>query len=250
MTTRHQPTAAVRESFGQAQQQAAAMVAGPPAPWNEATRTSRRAPRWIGLAAVSVVAGGVAGWFGVDGSGGSTRAGSTASADAGARSVGPAPAASLPAPVPAMLQATTPAPMAAAPASLSVTRESGVIRIASTNASLTEAVRALAQATHTTVKGGEALASIADPITLHWQGKDTAAAWDALLGRFASIAVSCSGAACELWIVGTNARPAARAAAISSVDASTAPSEPLQPARPVVQVQAPPPSSDEDTETN
>ena len=64
--TAHRPTAAVRESFGQAQQQAAAMVAGPPTPWNAATRTTQRSVRWLALAATSVAAAGVAGWFAAD----------------------------------------------------------------------------------------------------------------------------------------------------------------------------------------
>ena len=198
--TIHQPTPAVRESFREAQQQAAAMVAGPPTAWNEAARARRRSPLWIGLATASVVAGGVAGWLGVDWLGTPAPARPATSPETAARTFAQATPAPMPAPAPATPLAT----IIAAP-SLAVTRQAGVIRIASTNASLADAVRALAQATHTNVKGGEALASIASPITLNWQGNDTAAAWDALLGRFASIAVSCANAACELWVVGVNA---------------------------------------------
>jgi len=240
--TIHQPTAAVRESFREAQQQAAAMVAGPPTPWNEVARAQRKSPLWIGFAAVSVVAASAAGWLAVDWFGTPTRPGSPASPDAAARVAAPA----LPAPVPAVATAVTFATIAAPP-SLAVTRQAGMIRIASSNASLADAVRALAQATHTNVKGGEALASIASPITLNWQGKDTAAAWDALLGRFASIAVSCGSAACDLWIVGVNAPRAAGGAPVNGV---AAPSE-SPPAPAVVTAPPPPPQSgEENTETN
>ena len=54
--TIHQPTAAVRKSFGEAQQQAAAMVAGPPTPWNEAQQSQRGSARWLVIAAASVAA--------------------------------------------------------------------------------------------------------------------------------------------------------------------------------------------------
>ncbi len=138
--------------------------------------------------------------------------------------------------------------------SLTVTRQSGLIRIASTNTSLAEVVRGLAQATHTNVKGGEGLAAITTPITLNWQGNDTAAAWDALLGRFASIAVSCSSAACDLWIVGVNAPRAAGGSPVNA--ATTTIAEPVQPARPAVPVPghvespAQQPGSEENSETN
>lgn len=249
--TIHQPTAAVRKSFGEAQQQAAAMVAGPPTPWNEAHREQRGSARWLAIAAASVAAAGVTGWLAADWLGGPTRAVPA--------SVPQPPVAALP---------VTPAPLAAAatsavvpqqvtpPASLAVTRQAGVIRIDATNAALADAVRALAQATRTTIKGGEALAAIGTPVTLKWQGTDVAAAWDALLGRVASIGVSCSGAGCELWIVGVTPTPtAARAvgALPGTAAVSTDPSEAqevAQPPRPAARIDPPPPPADGDTETN
>lgn len=140
------------------------------------------------------------------------------------------------------------------PASLTVTRQAGLIRIASANTSLAEVVHALAQATHTNVRGGEGLAAITTPITLNWQGNDTAAAWDALLGRFASIAVSCSSAACDLWIVGVNAPGAASGSPVNTVTAPIV--QPVQPAHPAVPVPghvgspAQQPGSEENSETN
>ncbi|CAN5363721.1 hypothetical protein BH11PSE9_BH11PSE9_29410 [soil metagenome] len=264
--TIHQPTAAVKESFGQAQQQAASL-AGPPPAWNAGARAPRRSPLWMALAAASVVASGVVGWFGVEWFGGSTRAapvrvgergGETSAATAAERSQATASSSPGTATLPASPIAASPvaaAPAATLPPSLSVTRQSGVIRIAFANTSLAEAVRSLAQATHTNVKGGEALAAITTPITLNWQGSDTAAAWDALLGRFASIAVSCSSTACDLWIVGVNAP---LATGVSPVNAATAPiTEPvMQPARPAVpvpsHVESPTqqPGSEENSETN
>ncbi len=235
--TRHPPTAAVRKSFGEAQQQAAAMVAGPPAPWNDASRAKRRhSARWIGVAAVSVVASGIAGWLGADWLSGAGRA------EAPERIAAAPPVPATPLLPPPLAQAVAPA-VAPPPPSLSVTRRSGVIRIASAQSPLTEAVRALAQATNTSVRGGEALASITVPITLQWQGTTTAAAWDALLGRHANIAVSCSGANCEVWIVGVNPPPAA--------GASVTASEQAPPASPVVQPPAPAaPDSEEGSDTN
>jgi hypothetical protein len=240
----HRPSVDVRESFSQAQQQAAAMDAGPPPAWNAAARSRARSPRWIGLAVTSVVASGVAGWFGVDwlsGPTASTRPPGPVSPVVGQNAF-PKPASD-----PAVMATKVSTPTVATPlSSLDVKREAGVIRIASNNALLADAVRVLARATHTNVRGGEALASIASPITLHWQGSDTAAAWDALLGRFANIAVSCGSAACELWIVGVNTPRATRGPAANG---STATAEPVQPPRPVVPQDSPPPG-DENTETN
>jgi hypothetical protein len=244
--TIHRPTAAVRESFGEAQQQAAAMVAGPPTPWNAATRTTRRSTRWMGFAAASVAAAGVAGWFAADWLGGPARS--------SAASVPTPPAGPWPvAPSPAAVVAPAVVPAQALPAALAVTRQSGVIRIDATNAALADAVWALAQATRTTIKGGEALAAIGTPVTLTWQGTDIAAAWDALLGRFASIGVSCKGAGCELWIVGvtppSRAASAAPGMAAAAAHQATAP-EVAQPPRPAARPEPPPPATDENTETN
>ncbi|CAN5776073.1 hypothetical protein BH11PSE8_BH11PSE8_29060 [soil metagenome] len=263
--TIHQPTPAVQESFGQAQQQAAAM-AGPPPAWHQAGPASRRSPLWIGMAAAAVAASGVIGWFGVEWFIGSAR---PAPAHAGDRQAPSSPVRSTddPAREPgaagqARLSSMSIAPSATGPAiavsgSHAVTRQAGLIRITSANASLAELVLALAQATHTQVRGAEGLSAIATPISLNWQGNDTAAAWDALLGRFASIAVSCSGAACDLWIVGAAAPRAAGSSAASAAAATIA--EPAQPSRPAVQYRpavplpAQPeqqPGSEENTETN
>jgi hypothetical protein len=244
MSTRHQPTAAVRESFGQAQQQAAAMVAGPPTPWNEATRAPRGSARWLGIAAVSVAAAGVGGWLAADW---------LKSPAPPVPSVPPSAAAPLPRLTPA--PAVSVAPHVEAPIALRVTRQSGVVRIEATNARLADAVRALAQATQTNVQGGEALGAIASPVTLNWQGTDVAAAWDALLGRFASIGVSCSRAACELWIVGVTPSPATTRAAsaapgMAAVAEGLVTAEPAQAPRPAARVEPPPPPTDENTETN
>ncbi|KQW38298.1 hypothetical protein [Rhizobacter sp. Root404] len=244
MSTRHQPTAAVRESFGQAQQQAAAMVAGPPTPWNEAARAPRGSARWLGIAAVSVAAAGVGGWLAADW---------LKSPAPAVPSVPPSAAAPPPRPTPA--PAVSVAPQVEVPIALRVTRQSGVVRIEATNARLADAVRALAQATHTNVKGGEALGAIASPVTLNWQGTDVAAAWDALLGRYASIGVSCTGAACELWVVGVTPSPATTRAAsaalgMAAVAEGPATPEPAQAPRPAARVEPPPPATDENTETN
>jgi hypothetical protein len=242
MSTRHPPTAAVSESFGQAQQQAAAMVAGPPTPWNGATSAPHGSARWLGIAAVSVAAAGVGGWLAADW---------LKSPAPPVPSVPPSAIAPLPRPAPAV----SVAPQVEVPIALRVTRQSGVVRIEATNAKLADAVRALAQATHTNVKGGEALGAIASPVTLNWQGTDVAAAWDALLGRYASIAVSCSGAACELWIVGVTPSPATTRAASAALGMATvaegpATPEPAQAPRPAARVEPPPPPTDENTETN
>jgi hypothetical protein len=249
MTT-HQPNPAVRESFGQAQQQATAM-AGPATPWDAPTPRARRLPpRWIGLATVSVVAGSVVGWLGAGWWNGPSA--TVAASGSPHDSLDPVPRPvgfAAPAPT-AALAATVALPNAAQP-SLGVTRQSGVIRIASTNAPLGEVVRALAQATHTSVRGAEALAAITNPITLNWQGTDTAAAWDALLGRFASIGVSCGSSLCELWIVGVNTPRAAASGA--AVTGSIASSEAAAPSLPVARPTPPPPppsNGDENTETN
>ena len=232
---RHPPTAAVSQSFGEAQQQAAAMVAGPPVPWNAAARAKRRhSARWLGVAAVSVVASGVAGWFGADWLSDAGRAGSPAAPEPSAA----APAVTLPPLAPAPVVEPV---VAAPPPSLTVTRRAGVIRIESTQAPLADAVRALAQATSTRLRGGEALAALTAPVTLQWQGSDTAAAWDALLGRHANIALSCSGANCELWIVGVNPPRAA--------GASVAAGEPA-PTRSVPQPPPPPADGEESSDTN
>jgi hypothetical protein len=250
--TIHQPTAAVRESFGQAQQQAAAMVAGPPTPWNEATRAERGSARWLGIAAVSVAVAGVAGWFAADWLGAPVRTGPAG--------MPKEPVAAVPA-TPAQEQPAVVSPSATAPvvspAALTVTRQGGMIRIDATNAPLADAVRALAQATRTTIQGDEALAVIGTPVTLHWQGTDIAAAWDALLGRFASIGVSCRGAGCDVWIVGVTPPPAATPRTASAapgmaavVADQPAAAEVVQPARPAARVEPPPPATDENTETN
>ena len=245
--TRHQPTAAVRESFGQAQQQAAAMVAGPPTPWNEGTRGPHGSVRRLGIAAVSVAVAAVGGWLAADWLGGPGRAAPTAVPPPADPLVDARPAAPLPAVTPAIAAAPTPAEAAA----LTVTRQAGVIRIEARQAPLTDVVRALAQATHTDVKGGEALAAIATPVTLQWQGTDVPAAWDALLGRHASIGVSCGTARCALWIVGVTP-PRRAASATGTPNGATAEvSETAPLPRPAVPAAPPPPpGNDENTETN
>jgi hypothetical protein len=239
----HPPTAAVRESFGQAQQQAAAMVSGAPTPWNQAADAQRRSPLWIGVATLAVVAGGVAGWFGVDRWGRPAPSAPALIPAASDRVIAPA----LPAPVATVAAAP---PIVTAP-SLTVTRRAGVIRIAAGNAPLTDVVRALAQATRTNVKGSEALAAVTIPVTLTWQGSDTAAAWEALLGRFASTAIACDGAGCELWIVSVNAARAAQGVPATAATAAeeSVPAPPPSPAA----VAPPAPTTqggEENTETN
>ncbi len=243
--TIHHPTAAVRKSFGEAQQQAAAMVAGPPTPWNEAQQSQRGSARWLAIAAASVAAAGVTGWLAADWLGGPPRTAPT--------SVPQPPVAALPATPPPVAPAATSAVVpqqSTPPASLAVTRQAGVIRIDATNAALADAVRALAQATRTTIKGGEALAAIGTPVTLKWQGTDVAAAWDALLGRVASIGVSCSGAGCELWIVGVTPTTRAATGAVGVNGAPAAVGEPVLPIAPAVPSPPPAPTADENTETN
>jgi hypothetical protein len=251
MTT-HQPNPAVRESFGQAQQQATAMT-GPATPWDAPTPRARRLPpRWVGLATVAIVAGSVVGWMGAGWWSGPSRPVAAPGSDHDSlnpvqRPVGFAPSGSESTSTPVV---TTAPPQAVQP-SLAVTRQAGVIRIASTNASLADVVRALAQATHTSVRGAEALAAITNPVTLNWQGTDTATAWDALLGRFASIGVSCGSTLCELWIVGVNTPRAAASAAAGtgSIAIGEAATSPLPVARQTAPP-SPPSNGDENTETN
>ena len=225
------------------------MVAGPPTPWNEASRAPRGSARWLGIAAMSVVAAGVTGWFAADWLGGPPRANPS--------TLPKEPIAAVPAlpPVQTAMVPQAPVVQTALPAALAVTRQAGLIRIEATNASMADAVRALAQATRTHIQGGEALAVLTAPVSLHWQGTDVATAWDALLGRFASIGVSCNGAGCELWIVGVTPTPVSTTRAASAMPGTGAAvaeqpvAEAAQPPRPAPRVE-PPAAADENTETN
>lgn len=170
-------------------------------------------------------------------------------------SVAPARAASLPAPLQPLEAATArvnasavsqpakraPAPVASPPAaaprvgSPTVRREArielrdGEIRMQLRAVPLDEAVRLLAAATHTSVRGVETLPSRLAPVALQWQGRGADAAWQRLLGDRMSYASRCSAERCDLWVAGpittwqaASAPPPARVVLATAVPAPSA----------------------------
>jgi len=77
---------------------------------------------------------------------------------------------------------------------------------------LAQAAQWLAAATRSTVAGLESLQPVS--VTLHFRGRDTAAAWRQLLQGHAAVALACDASDCRVWI---------------SSEAPAAPATPTQP---------------------
>ena len=130
--------------------------------------------------------------------------------------------------------APVPAPTGTAIATaLRVERIGGVWRIRAESASRYEAARELAALSGTEVPSGANALRAARPLNLRWEGRDLAAAWQAVIGNEASYALQCRPGRCTVWIVDPNpaaansAAAAPRAAALSKF--AVAPPAPAEP---------------------
>lgn len=106
--------------------------------------------------------------------------------------------------------------------SLTISRAGSDWRIDAQGASRAGAVMELARISATQLFGAESLPRQARPLDLHWQGKDLATAWRAVIGDEFSYALQCQGGRCRAWILGSQTdidsdRPRAMTRTVSTV---------------------------------
>lgn len=92
-------------------------------------------------------------------------------------------------------------PATANPA-LNITRHGRTWHIDATGASRLVAAQTFAQLSGSPLRGSVDALSESRPLDLHWQGRDLALAWQALLGNEVSYALQCDARRCRAWIVG------------------------------------------------
>lgn len=103
---------------------------------------------------------------------------------------------------------STPSPVLPArqdvvPATLVVERDGATWRIAAANASRLDAARRLAELSGSPLLGAAGLIAGTRPLDLHWQGRDLAGAWKAVLGTELNYALQCRRDRCRAWIMAT-----------------------------------------------
>lgn len=118
-------------------------------------------------------------------------------------------AAAEPAPIPSPRSPVLPARQDVVPATLVVERAGASWRIAAANASRLDAARRLAELSESPLLGATGLIAGARPLDLHWQGRDLAGAWQAVLGPELNYALQCRRDRCRAWILAT-AEPGAK----------------------------------------
>jgi hypothetical protein len=75
--------------------------------------------------------------------------------------------------------------------------------IAASGASRLVAAQTFAQLSASPLRGSVDALAGSRPLDLHWQGRDPAQAWRALLGSEVSYALQCDARRCQAWIIGT-----------------------------------------------
>jgi hypothetical protein len=109
-------------------------------------------------------------------------------------------------------EAAAPRPDSAATvtATLNITRHGRTWHIAANGVSRLLAAQTFAQLSGSPLRGSVDALAESPPLDLHWQGRDPAHAWQALLGSEVSYALQCDARRCQAWIVGDGtARPIA-----------------------------------------
>lgn len=96
-----------------------------------------------------------------------------------------------------------PAPMTEP--SLNMARHGRGWHIAASGASRLVAAQSFAQLSGSPLRGHVGALAGSRPLDLHWQGRDPARAWRALLGSEVSYALQCDARRCQTWIIGTDA---------------------------------------------
>lgn len=93
----------------------------------------------------------------------------------------------------------------AATPTLNITREGRTWHIDATGVSRLLAAQTFAQLSGSPLRGSVDALAGSRPLDLHWQGRDPAHAWQALLGSELSYALQCDARRCQAWIVGDGA---------------------------------------------
>lgn len=179
---------------------------GPVAAWRPPGRGAWHAPSRrvvLALAAAALVASGaaaVARWLPA----GQAVAAETAAALDSDSEPSPVPSPAPLAPVDDTGETAAPWPDStrAAAATLNISRHGRTWHIDATGVSRLLAAQTFAQLSGSPLRGSiDALAG-SRPLDLHWQGRDPARAWQALLGSEVSYALQCDARRCQAWIVG------------------------------------------------
>lgn len=89
--------------------------------------------------------------------------------------------------------------------SLNMARHGQGWHIAASGASRLAAAQSFAQLSGSPLRGHVDALAGSRPLELHWQGRDPAQAWRALLGSEVSYALQCDARRCQAWIIGTDA---------------------------------------------
>ncbi len=126
-----------------------------------------------------------------------------------------------------------------APSSLlNITRQGAEWRIEAFGVSRMLVAQRLSQVSGSPLSGDLAALTAARPVQLSWKGRDTADAWQAVLGHDVSFATQCSSRRCRVWIAGVGAAPVAPPMSTSPGTSMGSPSIATPMALPVI---APPP---------
>jgi hypothetical protein len=91
--------------------------------------------------------------------------------------------------------------------SLNITRHDGVWRIEADGVSRLVAAQRFAQASGSPLLGNTMPLAATRPLHLRWQGRDPAAAWQAVLGSDVSFAMRCGASRCRVWIAEAGTSP-------------------------------------------
>jgi hypothetical protein len=107
-----------------------------------------------------------------------------------------------PASVAAPLRHTAAQDTAATSPLLNITRQGAEWRIEAVGVSRMQVAQRLSQVSGSPLSGDVAALAATRPVRLSWHGRNTAGAWQAVLGHEVSFATQCSTRRCRVWIAG------------------------------------------------
>jgi hypothetical protein len=224
----HDGGAALERLHAQAQAEAQRLFGdGPVAPWQarRAGRSVARATRIAALCggAVLLAAAALAAVVSKTATQGSEASQPDADQSVPAMAQAEASAASVMTPEP-----SAPEPAAAMPSTLTIVRVASEWRIDAVAASRADAAQQLARLSGTPLLGAASLLAQARPLNLHWQGRDLAAAWQAVFGAEINYALQCKRDRCRAWFIGLPAQTAATAAQAIDIEPEQTAAQPTR----------------------